>query len=347
MSSSMTAVRVHNQGTPDVLQIDSVEIPKPKVNQVVLKVKACALNHLDIWCRSGLPGLKLPLILGCDVAGEITTLGEGVTNVKVGDKVLVSPGISCGTCKHCLAGDENLCRYYHILGAGCNGGYAEYVAVPGINCFPIPKGLNFHQAAAIPLVFITAWHMLVTRCQMKMGETVLVIGAGSGVGSAAIQIAKLHHCRVIATAGNDAKAKLAKELGAEEVIIHSKQKIADEIKRLTEKRGVDIVFEHVGPAVFEDCLASLAINGRLVTCGATTGPDVKVNIPRLFYKHQTIYGSMMGTKGEFAHLLPFFDQGLLKPVVDEVMPLKEAKLAHEKMEGRKQFGKLVLDPTIN
>jgi NADPH:quinone reductase-like Zn-dependent oxidoreductase len=346
MKGSMKAVVVHEPGAPSVLKSEQVPVPQAGIGEVLLAVRGCALNHLDVWCRSGLPGVKMPLILGCDVSGEIKELGAGVNNVKVGDKVLVAPGLSCQTCAQCVAGHENLCRFYHILGAGRDGGYAEYVNVPAVNCYPLPRGLSFHQAAAIPLVFMTAWHMLVTRAAIKMGETVLVIGAGSGVGSAAIQIAKLYQCRIIATAGNEEKAKLASELGANEVIIHSKQKIADEVKKLTEKRGVDVIFEHVGPAVFEDCLASLSTGGRLVTCGGTTGAKVEVDIPRLFMKQQTIYGSMMGTKGEMCQWLPLFDKGILRPVVDNVFPLGEAIAAHELLESRRQFGKVVLDPTV-
>ncbi len=347
MEGEMRAVVVRNQGDPSVLVPESVNIPKTSHNEVLVRVRGCALNHLDVWCRSSLPGVKLPIILGCDVAGEIVELGAGGSNLAIGDRVLVSPGLSCGTCTHCLAGDENLCRFYHILGAGRNGGYAEYVNVPAANCFVIPPNLNFQQAAAIPLVFVTAWHMLTSRAAIRLGETLLVVGGGSGVGSAAIQIGKLLHCHVIATVGNAEKAQLAKELGADEVINHSEQKIAAEVKRLTDKRGVDVVFEHVGPAVFADCLAALANNGRLVTCGATTGPTVEVDIPRLFMKHQSILGSIMGTKAELAHMMPFFASGQLMPVVDRVFALNDARAAHEYMEGRQQFGKIVLDPALN
>ncbi|HEY9785984.1 MAG TPA: zinc-binding dehydrogenase [Candidatus Obscuribacterales bacterium] len=346
MSDSMKAMVVKEHGAPSVIKRDEVPIPKPGPNEALIKVRGCALNHLDVWVRSGLPGIKLPRILGCDVAGEIEAVGSEIKHLKKGESVLVCPGLSCGVCPECLDGQEMICRGYHILGAGCDGGYAEFVKVPAENCFPIPGKLDFHQAASIPLVFLTAWHMLVTRCSMRLNETVLVIGGGSGVGSAAIQIAKLYRCRVIATVGNGEKAKKCKELGADEIIIHSRQSIAEEVKRLTNKRGVDIVFEHVGPAVFGDCLAALATNGRLVTCGATTGPKVEVDIPRLFMKHQTIYGSIMGTKKEFSDLLPFFETGLLKPVVDRVLPLNEAKKAHEILESREHFGKVVLDPTL-
>jgi NADPH:quinone reductase-like Zn-dependent oxidoreductase len=346
MKATMKAMVVEKQGGPDALKPQEVATPRPKPGEVLVRVGGCALNHLDVWVRSGLPGVKLPIILGCDVAGEVSERGEGVDHLCVGDRVMVDPGLSCGTCRECLAGQENLCRHYHILGAGCDGGYAEYVAVPAINCFPIPEGMNFHQAASIPLVFLTAWHMLLTRAQLKANETVLVVGGGSGVGSAAIQIAKLFHCRVIATVGNDEKAQRARELGADEIIIHGKENIAERVKQLTAKAGVDVIFEHVGPAVFGDCLMSLATSGRLVTCGATTGPKVEVDIPRLFMKHQTIYGSIMGTRQEMFAFLPFFEKGLLKPVVDTVLPLAEARKAHEILEARQQFGKVVLDPTI-
>lgn len=337
---------VREHGGPSVIKPEEIAVPKAGFDQVLLAVKGCALNHLDSWTRSGIPGIKLPLILGCDVAGVIEEVGEGVRNVKKGDAVMVSPGLSCGVCSYCVDGDEMLCRHYRILGSGCDGGYAEFVQVPAANCFPIPKGLDFHQAAAVPLVFITAWHMLLTRCQMRSHETVLVVGGSSGVGSAAIQIAKLHHCKVITTVGNDEKAQRARDLGADEIINHSTQKIADEIKKLTEKRGVDIVFEHVGPAVFSDCLASLATNGRLVTCGATTGAKAEIDITRMFMKHQSILGSIMGTKREFVDILNFLQKGLLKPVVDRVLPLSEAPKAHEILESRQHFGKLVLDPTL-
>jgi NADPH:quinone reductase-like Zn-dependent oxidoreductase len=346
MKATMKAMVMREHGPASVVKPEEVHTPKPGGHDVLIKVRGCALNHLDVWTRAGIPGIKLPLILGCDVAGEVVERGHGVTHLNEGDKVLISPGFSCGVCKECIAGDENLCRYYHILGSGRDGGYAEYVAVPAVNCFRMPEGLSFHQGAAIPLVFITAWHMLVTRVGLKMNETVLVIGGGSGVGSAAIQIAKLFHCRVIATVGNEDKAKLAAELGADEIIVHSKQSIADEVKRLTNRAGVEVIFEHVGPATFGDCLASLATGGRLVTCGATTGAKAEIDITRLFMKHQAVYGSIMGTKREFADLLPFFSKGLLKPVVDTVLPLAEAPKAHEILESRKQFGKVVLDPTL-
>jgi NADPH:quinone reductase-like Zn-dependent oxidoreductase len=343
MQDSMRAVVIHEQGSPDVLRFETVAVPSVGSTEALIKVRACALNHLDLWCRKSLPGVKLPMILGCDVAGQVVAVGSAVDALKTGAAVLVAPGTSCQSCPQCWSGQEQLCRRYKVIGEHLDGGYAEYVKVPAANCLPMPSGMNFHEAAAIPLVFITAWHMLVARAALQMGETLLVIGGGSGVGSAAIQIGKLLHCRVIATAGGEQKAALARKLGADEVIDHNAQKIADEIKGLTDKRGVDVIFEHVGPAVWSDCLLSLAIGGRLVTCGATTGPRVEIELPRLFMKNQSILGSMMGTRHELATMLPFFEKGLLKPVVSEVLPLVDVKKAHELLESRKQFGKIVLD----
>lgn len=346
VADSMKAMIVREQGAPNVIKREQVPVPQPGPIEALIKVRGCALNHLDVWVRSGLPGVKLPRILGCDVSGEVEAYGSEVHHLKKGQRVLVCPGMSCGVCAECLDGQENLCRNYHILGAGCDGGYAEFVKVPAANCMNIPGNLDFHQAASIPLVFLTAWHMLVVRCGLRMNETVLVIGGSSGVGSAAIQLARLFHARVIATVGNDEKAKRATELGAQHVINHSKQSISEEVKKLTNKRGVDIVFEHVGPAVFTECLASLATNGRLVTCGATTGPKVEVDVARLFMKHQSILGSIMGTKKDLIDVLKFFEDGRLKPVVDRVLPLGEAQKAHEIIESREFFGKVVLDPTL-
>lgn len=344
-SITMKAVVIREQGPPSVLKMEDAPVPGMAVGEVLVKVRACAVNHLDIHSRAGMPGVRLPLILGSDVAGEIAEVGEGVSNLSIGDKVMVSPGLSCGTCLECIDGRENVCRFYHILGAARNGGYAEFVNVPSHNCFPIPKALNFHQAASIPLVFLTAWHMLVTRAQVRPSETVLVVGGGGVVGTAAIQIAKLFHARVIATVGNDDKSRQAKFIGADEVINHTTHDIAEEVKKLTDKRGVDVVFEHVGGAVLEQCLQSLSTNGRLVTCGATIGGTVQVDITRLFMKHQTIYGSITGTKKELFGMMPLFEKGLLKPVVDNVFALSDAREAHEYIEARKHFGKVILDPT--
>jgi len=256
----------------------------------------------------------------------------------------VNPMLSCGTCAMCLRGDDNQCRSYDVLGRIRNGGYAEKVSVPGVNCLAYPENLPWEQAAAVPLVFMTAWHMLVARANVRAGEDVLVIGAGSGVGSAAIQIARMLGARVIATAGSPAKLERAKSLGAHEVVDHSRDDLAAQVRALTAKKGADVVVEHVGGVVFENALSALARDGRLVTCGATAGNKVTLDINVLFGKHQTILGSYMGRKRDLAEVLEFVRAGKLAPVVDSVMPLADARKAHDRIEARQHFGKVVLVP---
>jgi NADPH:quinone reductase-like Zn-dependent oxidoreductase len=340
----MKAIVYSQHGGPEVLRYSDVADPQISANEVLVRVRACALNHLDLWLRKGIPGMPIPLphIPGSDIAGEITKIGEKVANTKVGAKVLLQPGISDGTCAQCLAGRDNYCRQYSLLGQMVDGGCAEYVKAPAVNVLPIPGKLSFEQAAAVPLVFLTAWHMLIGRAHLHPGETVLVLGAGSGVGSAAIQLAKNLGARVIATAGSEAKLAKAKELGADEVIDHSKQKIAAEVKRITERRGVDVVLEHVGVATWEDSIYSLTVGGRLVTCGATTGYDGKIDLRYLFTRQLSILGSFMGSKAELFPVLELFNRGLLKPVIDTVMPLELCADAHKRLESREQFGKIVL-----
>jgi len=342
----MKAVRFHEHGGPEVLKYEDAPDPKIQANEVLVKVKACALNQLDIWLRVGVRKWQLPMphIVGSDVSGEVAEIGSLVSRVKTGDRVLLCPGLSCGQCEACFKGLDSACRSYTLLGVMVDGGYAEYVKVPEMNVVPIPGDLSFDEAAAVPLVFITAWHMLFTRAGLKPGEEVLVIGAGSGVGSAAIQVAKLVNARVIATAGTDAKLEKAKALGADEVINHSKQSIAEEVQRLTAKRGVDVVFEHVGPAVWDDCFQSLATYGRLVTCGATSGAEAKFDIRDLYGRQRTILGSFMGGKGELMDALKFIADRKLKAVIDSALPLKDAAAAQKKMERRDFFGKILLHP---
>jgi len=342
----MKAVRFHEYGGPEVLKYEDAPEPKILANEVLVKVKACALNHIDVWLRMGVPEWKLPMphIVGSDISGEVAEVGALVTRAKAGDRVLLCPGISCGQCAMCFQGLDSACRQYTLFGVFVDGGYAEYVKSPETNVIPIPAGLNFDEAAAVPLVFITAWHMLFTRAGLKPGEEVLVIGAGSGVGSAAIQIAKLVNARVIATAGTDWKLEKARALGADDVINHTQKSIGDEVRRLTNKRGVDVVVDHVGAAVWEACIDSLATYGRLVTCGMTTGADLKLNGQLLFGRQRTILGSFMGGKAELADALKFLAQRRLKAVVDSVFPLQEAALAHRKMESREFFGKILFHP---
>jgi NADPH:quinone reductase-like Zn-dependent oxidoreductase len=340
------AVVIPEHGDPEVLRI--MDVPEPKIapNEVLVRVRACALNHLDLWVRRGLPGITfpLPLIPGSDISGEIVQAGELVANVKPGDAVLLAPGVSCGHCAACSAGNDNMCRKYAALGYGQNGGCAEFVRAPGVNAIPIPAGLSFEEAAAVPLVFLTAWHMLVTRAGLKPGEDVLVLGAGSGVGSAAIQIAKLMGARVMATAGSPEKLEKARALGADELVNHAKQPISAEVRRWTARRGVDVVFEHVGEATWEQSIASLATGGRLVTCGATTGFDAKLDLRFLFVKQLSLLGSYMGSRAELYTVVKLVGERKLHAVIDRVLPLTEAVQAHRLLERREQFGKIVLRP---
>src|SRR3984957_12560536 len=253
----MKAVRIHEFGGPEVLRYEDVPDPKPRKDEVLVRVRACALNHLDIWVRKGLPGVNLPHILGSDIAGEIVDVGEYVTDLKPGQRVLVAPMHFCNHCVKCVAGLQNQCRQFTVLGNGVDGGNCELFAAPAVNVIPIPKALDFNDAASVPLVFLTAWHMLVGRAGIRPGQTVLVLGAGSGVGIAAIQIAKLFHARVITTAGDETKLEKGRALGADYGIDHYKQKISEEVRKITNKEGVDIVVEHVGLATWDESVRSL------------------------------------------------------------------------------------------
>jgi NADPH:quinone reductase-like Zn-dependent oxidoreductase len=338
------AIQFQQHGGPEVLQYVDAAHPTIRSNEVLVRVRACALNHLDLWVRQGIPNVSIPLphIPGSDVAGEIAQIGAEVTTVGVGQKVVLAPGVTCGKCPACLAGQDNRCRQFTNLGYMIDGGCAEFVRAPEVNCFPYPENLSFEQAAAVPLVFQTAWHMLVARAELQPGEDVLILGAGSGVGSAAIQIAKFLGARVIATAGSEEKLAKARELGAYHVINHKSQKIRDEVRRITGKRGVDVVFEHVGTATWDDSLASLAPSGRLVTCGATTGYDAKIDLRFLFSRQLSLLGSYMGTKDDLRKVMKLLAAGQLKPIVDRVFPLSEAAEAHAYLDAGSQFGKVVL-----
>jgi NADPH:quinone reductase-like Zn-dependent oxidoreductase len=340
----MKAVRFHEHGAVEVLRYEEAPDPVAGPGEVVVAVKACALNYLDIWERRGLPGVKLPLphISGADIAGDVASVGPGVAGIQSGMKTLLYPAVSCMQCEFCYAGRETSCRKYSVLGYFVDGGYAEYVKVPACNVLPFPDPLDYTAAAALPLVLVTAWHMLVERCRLKPGEDVLVLGAGSGVGSIAIQIARLIGARVIATAGTDAKLDKARALGASHVIDHSRQSVREEVKRLTGKRGVDVVFEHVGAATWDDSVASLAPNGRLVTCGATTGHEVRLDLRHLFAKQLALLGSYMGSKAELIEALKHVRAGHLTPVVSNVLPLEQAGAAQTIVERREHFGKVVL-----
>jgi NADPH:quinone reductase-like Zn-dependent oxidoreductase len=340
----MRAVGLREHGGPEVLRLE--ELPDPVVGpgQVRVRVRACALNHLDLWVRRGLPNVRLtyPHILGSDIAGEVESLGPGVEGIALGQRTMLAPGVSCGVCRECLGGRDNLCRGYGILGETRSGGYAELIVVPAANVLPFPEGLGFPQAAALPLTFQTAWQMLVDRARVRPGELVLVLAAGSGVGSAGVQIAKLFGATVIATASTAAKLERARALGADHVINHAEQSVLAEVRRITGRRGVDVVFEHVGAATWRDSLLACARGGRIVTCGSTSGFDAVTDLRHVFFRQLSILGSTMGSKSVLYDVLDHVRAGRLRPVVDRVLPLTEAADAHRLLEERACFGKVVL-----
>ena len=340
----MKAVRIHQFGGPEVLAYEDVSDPQLRKDQVLVRVKACSLNHLDLWVRQGLPGVKLPHILGSDIAGEVVEVGEYVTGFKQGQRVLVAPMHFCGHCMKCVAGLQNQCREFTVIGNVVDGGDCELYAAPAANVIPIPESLDFNQAASVPLVFVTAWHMLVGLAGVRQGQAVLVLGASSGVGIAAIQIAKMFHCRVITTAGDENKLEKARALGADHGINHYKQKISEEVRKITSKEGVDIVVEHVGAATWDESTKCLKTAGTLVTCGATTGPSVSLDLRHLFARQLRILGSYMGTMGELHEVLGHIFAGRLKPVVDRTFPLSEIRSAHEYLEKSRMFGKVIVNP---
>ncbi len=340
----MKAVRIHHFGGPEVLQYEDVPDPRPRKDQILIRVRACAMNHLDLWVRKGLPGIRLPHISGSDVAGEIVEVGEYAKGFQIGQRVLVAPMHFCGQCPACADGRQNECPQFTVLGNAVDGGDCELLAVPPINVVPIPNHMGFNEAASVPLVFTTAWHMLITRARLRPGQTVVVLGASSGVGIAAIQIAKLLNARVIATAGDEHKMAKGLELGADHVINHYKQKISEEVRKITYKVGADIVVEHVGAATWDESMRSLRPGGTLVTCGATTGPEAKIDLRFLFARQLSLLGSYMGTLGDFHEVMGHVFAGRLKPVVDRVFPLADIRAAHEYLATGQMFGKVVLNP---
>jgi NADPH:quinone reductase-like Zn-dependent oxidoreductase len=342
----MKAVVFNEHGSVDKLKYTDFEEPEVSSSEVLVKVKACGINHLDIWVREGMPGITitLPHILGCEISGEISKVGNAVKDLSVGQRVLIAPGISCGKCEYCLSSNDSLCHEFRIMGFQVNGGYAEYAKAPAGNIIPISDKVSFEEWAAVPLVFLTAWNMLKTRGGLTTGETVLIHAAGSGIGSAAIQIARLSGAEVITTVGADEKVMKAKELGADHVINYAKEDFAEKVNELTNGRGVDLVFEHIGPETWEKSLLCLKRGGRLVTCGATSGPTVTFDLRFLFAKQLSVSGCYMGSRRELISIMRLIESGRLKPVVDSVFPLTEAVAAQTKMLDRKQFGKIVLVP---
>ena len=340
----MKAVRFHRHGGTEVLQYEDAPDPERKGDEVLVRVKACALNRLDIWERIGPPLVKvnLPHISGSDVAGFVEEAPSSEGEIQKGMEVILNPGMGCGRCEECLNGRDNRCRKYAILGEQVDGGYAELVKVPARNVIPKPERMDFPQAASVPLVFLTAYHMLVTKASLKAGETVLVLGAGSGVGSAAIQVAKTYGANVIATAGTEAKLRKAIELGADSVINHNTQDVVQETKKYTAGRGADVIIEHPGKATWDKSIRSAARGGRIAICGATTGYEAMTDLRYIYSKEVSIFGSFMGGSGELFRVLELFKQRRLRPVVDMCYPLARAADAQTRMEKGEQFGKIVL-----
>lgn len=338
----MKAIRFHEHGGADVLRHEDAPDPEPRAGEVLVRVRACALNHLDLWQRRGLEKVRIPFphISGADVAGEVERSTDG--EFAPGRRVMLQPGLSCGRCERCLEGRDNECPRYDVLGYQSDGGYAELVRVPAQNLIAVPDSIGFVEAAAFPLTFLTAWHMLIARARLRAGEDVLVLGAGSGVGQAAIQVAWLHGARVFATAGSEDKLARARQLGAYDVVNHHADDWPASIRSFTGGRGVDVVVEHVGVATWERSVRCLARGGRLVTCGATTGHEARLDLRSLFARQISLAGSYMGRKGELLRAAQFFFAGELRPVIDRTFPLAEAADAQRRLESRQGFGKIVL-----
>ena len=339
----MKAVRIHEHGGPDVLQWEDVPEPDCPAHKVLVQIKATSINHLDIWVRKGVPGVPLPIILGSDGTGVIAEIGHEIDDWHVGEEVMIQPGTYCGHCRFCREGKENYCTQFGIVGETENGTHCELIALEPKYLERKPASVSFQEAAAFTLVFLTAFTMLMRRARIEKGETILVMGAGSGVGSAAIQIAKLQGCQVIATGGDEGKLVLARELGADHFINHYKEKIHERVRDITDG-GADIVFEHVGKATWSSSLRSLAVGGRIVTCGATTGPQVDIDLRHLYRKHHTIMGSTMGDVAGFKQVVQWLGEGKVRPVVDRVFSMSSVAEAHQYIEEGKQLGKVVMTP---
>ena len=342
----MQALRIHEHGGPEVLRVEEVPAPEPGPGEVLVRVLAVSLNHLDLWVRRGMPGVTIPFprTLGCDGTGEVVALGPGTSGLALGQRVVIEPGISSGASRHDLEGNDHLSDDYGIRGEHCDGLDCEFVALPARFVFPLPEGLDPLQAASAPLTFLTAWAMVFQRARVQPGETVLVLGGASGVGSAAIQMCREIGARVITTGGSEAKRALCLELGAEDALDPGRPGWDKELRRLTQGRGVGVVVEHVGPATWDASLRALARNGRLVTCGSTTGPKVSLTLPHLFIKNLSVLGSTMGPRKALPEIMRRLADGRWRTAVDRVLPLSCARAAHEALEARAVVGKIVLVP---
>jgi NADPH:quinone reductase-like Zn-dependent oxidoreductase len=344
---TINAVLLHEFGDASKLSYESMPAPKAGPGHVVVDIHACALNRLDIWVRNGLPNVnvEMPHVLGSDIAGKVRSVGAGVDEALVGKEVILNPGTSCGRCERCLSGWDNLCPRYAILGENTRGGYAEQIAVPVANLLDKPTRLSMIEAAALPLTFLTAWQMLVERAKLAAGETVLIHAVGSGVGSAGLQIAKLHGARVIGLASTQAKLDKAKKLGADATILSSEAGWHKQVRALpyVGRTGVDVVFEHVGQSTWKQSIKLCRSGGRVVTCGASSGWDAETDLRHVFFRQIQILGSTMGSKASLFRVLELVARQELKPVVDRVFALRDAAAAHEYLDRREQFGKVVLE----
>ncbi|MCZ6649494.1 MAG: zinc-binding dehydrogenase [Acidobacteria bacterium] len=340
----MRAVRIHAHGGLDQLQLESLPVPEPGPGEVRVRVHASGLNHLDLWVRRGVAGhtFPLPLTPGCDAAGVLERLGPGVSDLHEGDEVVVAPGLSRGTCAACVSGEDHLCAAYGILGETRDGTDADFVIVPARNIMAKPKCLDFTAAASFSLTFLTAWHMLVARADLRPGETVLVHAAGSGVSAAGIQIANLLGARILATAGSEEKLRRARTLGAHEAISYHDPEWPRVVRKMAGGGGVDVVLDHVGSDTFAGSMRTLAKGGRYVFCGATSGFEMKGDFRPVFFKNLAILGSTMGSQGELRRVRDLMAAGRLVPVVHQVLPLENVAKAHEVLEERRAFGKVVL-----
>jgi NADPH:quinone reductase-like Zn-dependent oxidoreductase len=342
----MKAVYFTEHGGIDKLTRGELPDPEPGVDEVLVRVRACGLNHADRWIRQGLPMLRVPLpfTLGQDIGGEVVAAGPTAEAPPAGTRVVINPGVSCGRCERCLSGWDNLCARYRLIGKNLPGGYAELVKVPVQNLVPLPPEISFTAAACLPAVFITTWNMLFDQARLESGEWVLIHAGGSGVGSAAIQLARMVGANIITTAGTDEKVEKAKALGAHHGINYTTHDFLREVRRITKKRGVDVVIEHIGEDVWERSLLCLATGGRLVTCGASSGYLPKVDLRHVFFRNLRILGATGGSRSILFRIVSLVREGKLRPVLDRVLPLREARDAHRLLEGRQQFGKLVLVP---
>jgi len=336
---------MESRGGTEVLRYGEMAAPSVEAAQVRVAVKAVALNHLDVWVRKGVASPKLPLphILGSDVAGVVEAVGAGVEGVKPGDSVVLNPGVSCGRCERCLSGQDNLCPQYQILGEHRWGGYAELITVPATNVLPKPTNVGWAEAASLPLTFLTAWQMVVDKLQVRPGEDVLVMAAGSGVSVAAIQIAKLHGARVIAAASSEEKLDKTRALGADEIVNYAHPDWFKEVRRLTGGKGADAVVDHTGAQYWEGVIKATAWGGRISLVGASSGYEATTPLSHIFYRQLSIFGSTMGSKSHLFPILKWVSQGKFKPIVGATLPLARAAEGHRLLEERQVFGKVVLE----